>query len=143
MNKALSVLNRLFKKQEEIYHQWAKHIGLTDTKFWVLYALCESEGVLFQNAFCENWCYSKQTVNTAVASLEEDGIISLEFAEGSRKQKNIQLTKKGEAFCDAHIRPVIGAEEKSLMKLNEKEREAFLHTLEKLIYCLEEELLAK
>lgn len=141
MNNALSALNRLVKKQEDIYHLCAKNAGLTDTKFWVLYALCASEGTLFQNTFCESWCYSKQTVNTAVASLEKDGIITLEFAEGSKKQKDMKLTAKGEAFCHRHIRPVLYAEEKSLMKLSAKERDAFLDTLERLILCLEKELI--
>ncbi|MDO5718923.1 MAG: MarR family transcriptional regulator [Tissierellia bacterium] len=141
MNKAVSTLNRLIKKQEEIYHKYAKNLKLTDTKFWVLYAICESEGTLIQNSFCENWCYSKQTVNTAVTSLEKEGIISLEFTEGSRKQKDIRLTPMGKEFCDKNIRPVLKAEEKSLMKLSEIERQAFLNTIEKLINCLEDELI--
>lgn len=140
MNRELSRLNRLSKRQEEIYHRCAKRAGLTDSQFWVLYALCEKENPLCQNSFCESWCYSKQTVNTAVSNLEKAGLISLAYAEGSRKQKDIQLTKKGSEFCDRYICSLMKAESAALMKLSPKEREAFFETLERFLNCLETEL---
>ncbi len=140
MNRELSRLNKMLKRQEEIYHQCAKRAGITDTKFWVLYSLCESGGVLCQKAFCENWCYSKQTVNTAVSGLEKDGFIYLIFAEGSKKQKEIRLTDKGEDFCDKHIRNVLEAECRSLMKLSEEERANFFDLIKRILSDLEGEL---
>lgn len=140
MNAELSRVNRLVKKQEELYHQCAKRAGLTDTQFWVLYALCEEDAPLCQNSFCENWCYSKQTVNASVASLEKLGLLRLTYAEGSRKQKDITLTEEGEHFCDAHIRRLLRAESTALMHLSAAEREAFFKTLERLLDCLEKEL---
>ena len=136
MNQELSQLNQLVKKQEEVYHLWAKKAGLTDTKFWILYDLWTSECPLIQNAFCENWCYSKQTVNTAVSNLEKEGMLHLEFAPGSRKQKEVLLTNKGKDFCEKWIEPLVRAEEESLMTLNQKERVQFLEILEHLIHNL-------
>lgn len=140
MNRELSRLNKLVKKQDKIYHQCAKKAGITDTKFWVLYALCESGGVLCQNSFCENWCYSKQTVNTAVSGLEKEGFIYLTFAIGSRKQKEIRLTEKGEAFCNQYIKTVLEAECRSLMNLSEGERKNFFKLIERILSDLESEL---
>lgn len=140
MNRELSRLNKLVKKQDKIYHQCAKKAGITDTKFWVLYALCESGGVLCQNSFCENWCYSKQTVNTAVSGLEKEGFIYLTFAIGSRKQKEIRLTEKGEAFCNQYIKTVLEAECRSLMNLSEDERKNFFELIERILSDLESEL---
>lgn len=130
MNRELSKFNRLAKRQEDLYHQCAKQAGLTDSQFWVLYALCEGEHALCQNAFCESWCYSKQTVNTAVANLEKAGLITMEYAQGSRKQKEIRLTPKGNAFCEKHIHSLLKAEEDALMNLPKEEREAFFKTME-------------
>ncbi len=141
MNKELPKWNRLTKKQDEIYHQCAKKAGLADAQFWVLYALCEAEVPLCQNTFCENWCYSKQTVCTAVASLEKAGLVQLTFAEGSRKQKDLYLTQAGESFCNQHIRPVLAAEEQALEALSAEEREKFFGLLERLLDGLEKELL--
>lgn len=140
MNRELSRLNKLVKKQDKIYHQCAKKAGITDTKFWVLYALCESGGVLCQNSFCENWCYSKQTVNTAVSGLEKEGFIYLTFAIGSRKQKEIRLTEKGAAFCNQYIKTVLEAECRSLMNLSEGERKNFFKLIERILSDLESEL---
>ncbi len=140
MNTELSRLNRLSKKQEELYHQCAKKAGITDTQFWVLYALCEAEHALCQNSFCESWCYSKQTVNTAVANLEKSGLICLSYKEGSHKQKNVKLTQQGEAFCDLHIRTLMQAESNALMRLPAQQREVFFRGLEQLLIGLEQEL---
>lgn len=140
MKKELSKWNRLTKKQDEIYHQCAKKAGLADAQFWVLYALCEADTPLCQNSFCENWCYSKQTVCTAVASLEKAGLVQLSFAEGSRKQKDLYLTEKGEEFCNQHVRSVLEAEEKVLKALSQEEREKFFGILEHLLNHLDQEL---
>lgn len=140
MNKELSRWNRLTKKQDEIYHQCAKKAGLADAQFWVLYALCEAKKPLCQNTFCENWCYSKQTVCTAVASLEKAGLVQLCFAEGSRKQKDLSLTEQGEAFCNQHVRSVQEAEEKVLEALSSEERDKFFGLLEHLLDHLDREL---
>lgn len=141
MNKELSKWNRLTKKQDEIYHKCAKNAGIADAQFWVLYALCEADKALCQNTFCENWCYSKQTVSTAVASLEKAGLVELTFAEGSRKKKDLHLTEKGEEFCDQYVRSVQQAEEKVLEKLSTEERNKFFGLLENLLNGLEKELL--
>lgn len=137
MNQELSRLNKLIKKQEEIYHGFAKKAGLTDTQFWVLYALCEADTALCQNTFCENWCYSKQTVNTAVATLEKSGLLSLTYAKGSHKKKDITLTAAGEAFCDLHIRNLLQAEDAALMELSMEERESFFEIFGKMLSYLE------
>ncbi len=140
MNQELSRLNKLIKKQEEIYHCFAKEAGLTDTQFWVLYALCEADTALCQNTFCENWCYSKQTVNTAVANLEKAGLLALTYAQGSHKKKDIILTPAGEAFCDLHIRNLLQAEDTALMNLSTEERESFFQIFGKMLTHLEQSL---
>lgn len=139
MNSELEKWNILIKRQDEFYHKCAKKSGLADAQFWVLYALCETKKALCQNTFCENWCYSKQTVSAAVASLEKSGLVYLTYAEGSRKQKDLHLTEKGEEFCDKHIRTLQEVEEKVLMSLSDSERNTFFHILGHLLEGLEKE----
>lgn len=143
MNQELDKWCGLTKRQDEMYHQCAKRAGLPDAQFWVLYALCESECPLCQNNFCESWCYSKQTVSTAVAGLERIGLVELTFAEGSRKKKDLHLTKQGEDFCDRHIRSVMQAECTVLNRFSQAEREQFFRFLEQLLSGIEEELTKK
>lgn len=131
-------LNKLCKANDELYHNYAVGIGLSDSALWTLYAIYEAENALTQNELCANWCYSKQTVNSTVKALENKGFVMLEHVEGTRVHKAIKLTDKGEDFCVRHIAPLIAAEEKALGYLSEEQRTAY--------YCLQEkeyELLKK
>ena len=74
--------NQLATQQDEIYHLCAKRSGLPDAQFWLLYAICETEDVLCQNAFCESWCYSKQTASAAVAALEKTELVHAALTVG-------------------------------------------------------------
>ena len=141
MNSEWAELNKLTKRQEELYHRCAANAGITDAQFWVLYALCESGGSLCQNAICEDWCYSKQTVSNAVAGLQRERILVLEFAEGSKKQKELHLTHKGESFCNAYIRPVLKAECRAVSELPEEQRRIFLDAQARILETLESDLL--
>lgn len=137
MKDELRKWNELIKRQDGFYHRSAKGCSLADAQFWVLYALCEKSGSLCQNSFCENWSYSKQTVNTAVARLEKSGLVRLSFSEGSRKKKDIFLTPAGEKFCLIHIRPLQEKEERAMCSLAPEERKEFLRLYEKLLTALE------
>ena len=137
MNEDLKKWNTLLKRQDGFYHRCAKKCGLPDAQFWLLYALCEG-GPLCQNTFCENWCYSKQTVSAASAGLKKAGLIFLTYAEGSRKQKELRLTSAGEEFCEEHIRIYLKEEEKALSTLKNEERAEFFRLYEQLLSRLEE-----
>lgn len=82
MDQELKKWNQLATQQDEIYHLCAKRSGLPDAQFWLLYAICETEDVLCQNAFCESWCYSKQTASAAVAALEKTELVHAALTVG-------------------------------------------------------------
>ena len=46
-------------------------------------------------AFARIMAFPKQTVNSAVAKMQCDGLVALESAEGSRKEKSVRLTDTG------------------------------------------------
>ena len=140
MNADLGKWCRLTKQQNRIYHQYAKRAGIPDAQFWVLYAVCESDDPVCQNAVCENWCYSRQTTSTAVAGLEKAGLIRQVFAEGSRKQKNLCLTDRGNAFCDQYIRSVMEAESGALNRFSQDQRDRFFDFLEQLLDGVDQDL---
>mgnify|MGYP006922491337 CR=1 FL=1 len=43
IEKQLTILNQLYKEQDNIYRELAAHFDLSDASFWVLYAICESD----------------------------------------------------------------------------------------------------
>lgn len=142
LKEQLAALNRFYQKQDQIYHDCARRSGLSDTAFWLLYALCESEETYTQNIFCDEWHYTKQTVNSALTGLVKKGYIKLKMINGTRNSKEITLTGTGKAFCRDFIIPVLEADRHAFGRLSEEERNTFLKLAEKQLSCLQEELAA-
>lgn len=121
-----ALLNRLCKATDELYHNYATNIGLSDSALWIFYAICESDGSLTQNELCSLWCYSKQTVNSTVKSLCDKGLLFLEHIGGTRTHKAIKLTDEGQQFCEKYILPLINAEQDVYSTMTDKQIEEYV-----------------
>ena len=119
-------LNRICRKFDEVYHEYAARCGISDASFWVLYTLCESDDIYTQNDLEGMWCFPKQTVNFAISKLVKDGFIRLEQIAAARNSKAVRLTEKGMELCGRIIVPVIEAEQRSLMGMSVQERELLI-----------------
>lgn len=133
-------LNQLYKKQDELFHNYATHYGFSDGAFWVLYSLCETDEVYTQNVLAEMWCFPKQTVNSAISSLVKAGYVHLEQIAAARNSKAVKLTKKGLDVCQSIIMPLMEAEQRALSRLSETERDVFIDILGKQYDLLQTEI---
>ena len=124
-------LNRIYKKQAELYHIYALSCGLSDAAFWVLYSLCETDETYTQNALAETWCLPKQTVNSAIRGLVRDGVIRLEPMPFARHSKAVFVTEKGREICRQHVIPLIEAEQRALSCMQKEEVDYFIELSEK------------
>ena len=79
-----------------------------------------------QNELSQVWLYSRQTVSSTLRQLEERGLISVRYAAGSRRDKQISLTEDGERFTGVYIEPAMQAEKKALMALDAQDRDALI-----------------
>lgn len=122
----LRAYNVLYKETNAIYHQLAGYFGLSDTAFWLLYSLRETDRPLNQAELCSILCASKQTVNSALKSLEGEGLIRLESAPGDRRSKEVHLTEAGTARAEASVYRVLEIEEQAALRLSPEERLAIL-----------------
>ena len=136
---SLEVFNQLYKKMNEIYHQYAKSLGLSDMAFWLLYSLHKGSGFHTQKDICTTWHYPPQTVNSAIKNLEKQGLITLEYAEGNQKNKHIVPTKTGRAYMKKVITPLVAAERRVFESLEDGQREALLSLTQKYVDLLETE----
>ena len=93
------IYNGLQKESNQLYRLLSKHYGISDSECWILYVLREEGRPLTQTELCNTLYLSKQTVNSALKSLEADGYIRLECASGNRRSKNIHLTEAGLALA--------------------------------------------
>lgn len=137
--RQIEKLNRLYKQQDELYHSFAVRFGISDTAFWVLYAICSSDAPCTQYDLCNAWYFPKQTVNSAIAGLEKTGYLVLKPLPGTRNRKNAELTQAGKQFCERTIIPLLEAEKRTFLLFSEEEQNIFMAFMEKQIdYLIEE-----
>lgn len=136
----LAAFNRLHKKMNVLYHDYAKSVGLSDAAFWLLYSLYENGGPCTQKDLCSSWFYAPQTINSALKNLEGQGLIVLELAPKSQKNKQILFTEAGRSLIREKIVPLVRAEERSFERLSEQERTDLLAITQKHIELLGNEI---
>ena len=105
----------LYRESDKLYYELARNCGLSETAYWILYAIEVSGGSITQREIASNFSYSKQTVNSALKTLEARGLVELDYVEGSRKSKLVSLTPE-------RIRPAIAAEDRAFLSLAPEER---------------------
>ena len=131
--------DNLFQKESDFYHRAAQWAGLSDASYWVLYFLCDSDGIVTQSFLCQKKYFSKQTINSAVTKLGKMGLIKLENQKGQGNRKSIDLTVAGNEFCDKYVRSIIDVTIKAFGSLTEEERTMMLTLVGKLLNNMEEE----
>ncbi len=136
----LAEFNRLYKKMDEVYHQYAKRLGMSDMALWLLYSLYESGIPCTQRDFCAAWHYPPQTVNSALNNLEKQQIIERKAIPGNRKNKQIVLTEKGRCYMERTIFPLMDAEQQAFLKMDETERTQLLSLTRKYAELLDREV---
>lgn len=136
----LAAFNRAHKRMNALYHNYAKKVGMSDAAFWLMYSLYEKGGPCTQAELCEAWLFTPQTINSALKSMEKQGLITLELAPNSRKNKQFFFTEEGEKLVKEKIAPLVRAEKQSFIRLEEQERNELLTITEKHINILEEEI---
>ncbi|MBS5398004.1 MAG: MarR family transcriptional regulator [Lachnospiraceae bacterium] len=127
----LAAFNQLYKEMDEIYHVYAKEQGISDTVFWILYSLYENNSSYIQKELCSEWHYPPQTVNSALKSLEKQGIISLEAVPGNKKNKLVSLTEHGPTLTQRVIARLTDAERNAILSMTADERRTLLSLTEK------------
>ena len=146
----LALFNQLYKEMDEIYHQYAKRQGISDTALWLgffpyqgtflLYPLYEDGAGYTQRELCSAWHYPPQTINSALKNLVNQGYIQLKPVEGNQKNKRIVLTEAGNEMMQEIISPLIRAEKRTFQRLEKSERDALLSLTHKYVSLLKSEV---
>lgn len=140
LSTQLVAYNQSYKENDEIYHNYAKVFGMTDTTFWLLYSLWESKTPYTQKELCKEWSYISQTLNSALKNLEKQGFIYMACTKENRKNKEIRFTDKGKEFAKNVIEPLMQAEAQSLSCMSREEMEQFLSCMRRLNVSLKKEV---
>lgn len=125
--------DRIYNENTLLYHRLARAYSLPDCAFWLLYTLRSEEAPLTQTQLSEQLSLPKQTVNSALKKLVEEGVLRLEAADGNLKNKRVCLTEAGEAFLRRTVDRVFGVESAAAARLTEEERSALVALSQKLL----------
>lgn len=132
-SKQLTEFIQTYKEIDGLCHNYAKTHGLSDTVFYVLYALVDRGSAYPQRELCEDWSYPPQTVNSALKTLETQGVVELIFSPGNRKNKEIHLTDKGRMLAKEIIEPFMEAERSAFFGVEEEYRRIWIFSVQQYI----------
>lgn len=122
--------NRLYKELDDLYHEIALAVGLSDSAFAVMYVVGTLGDGCLQRDICRGAYVSKQTVNSSIRNLEKKGFL---YLEQGRRDKQIWLTETGKRFVEEKIRPVVEIENGAFLEMEPEERAEFIRLSRKYV----------
>lgn len=101
LNELLMDFNKINKECDELYHKVASKMGISDSAFSIFYTLYDLGDGCLQKDICYEFFTNKQTVNSSIRKLIQEGYIYLE--QGVGRDKHIFLTEAGKQFVEKYI----------------------------------------
>ena len=130
--------NLLYKEMNDLYHEFAVSMHLSDSAQMVLYTICELGNGCLQKDICDRCFLTKQTVHSAVRKLEQDGILTLSAGKG--RDMHLSLTEKGQTLVQQTVFPLAEAEYRTMEILSPQEQADMLRLTQKYVSALRREL---
>lgn len=134
----LKEFNFLYRKWDGLYHDLAIKAGMSDSAFYILYAIVELGDGCLQKDIAEHYSFSRQTINSSIQNLMSKGYISL--IQGNRRDKHIHLTTAGQQLVRDKIIPVMKMEDTVFSKMTPVESHELLRLIRKYIQLFQEEI---
>lgn len=131
-------INCLTSEMESLYHQASQKLGMSDSVSKVLYMIYDTgEEACPLAPIYKKTGLPKQTVNSAIRSLETSGMLYLEPCGG--RSKKILLTDKGRTYVRETVARIYRAEIQVLSTWSEEELLTYLSLTEKYVAGLKEQ----
>jgi len=134
----ISKINFITSEIDGLYHQASVKLGLNDSTSRILYTLMKHSGSCLLSDIYKQSGIGKQTVNSALRKLEEDGIVCLEQFDG--RSKKVKFTDKGKRYADDTITKLINAETKAYEQWSKSEITQYLELSRKFLQTFCEEV---
>lgn len=128
-NYELKEYSRLYKETDDLYHEIALKLNLSDSAFAILYGICELGDGCLQKDICRISYISKQTINSSIRKLESGGYIYLKHGKG--RDMHINLTEEGRQLVINKIYPVIAMENSVFEEMTPEESSEMLRLTRK------------
>lgn len=131
--------NRLFIAYDELFRSAARRFDLPELSLWILYALREIPDCTQAN-LKSVLLHSKQSIQSALRRLEQEGLVDLMPDPRDRRSKIILLTQKGKSISTQTSDRIVAAEKRGFEKLSPGERTQFLDLFGRLCDAVRHEM---
>ena len=145
ISKYLKEYNHIYKEANDIYHEIARKLQLSDSALDIFYTIFEMGDNCLQRDICKASCMPKQTVNSSIRKLQTDGYLTL--SPGKGRSMHIHLTPSGQKLIQEKLVPLIRIENDAFEDMTVEECEQPIHlnakynqTLRSRLSNLEEDL---
>ncbi len=134
IGQKLKEYNRIYKEMDNLYHDIARKLKLSDSAFDILYSICELGDGCLQKDICSISFISKQTINSSIRNLEKEGYLHLKHGRG--RTMHILLTDAGKELIRQKIFPVLEIENQTFDDMSESESAELLRLSRKYMSIL-------
>ena len=142
MNKKIydkvHLINHIISEMESLYHQVSLKMGISDSVSIVLYTIHVTEGICLLSDIYKKSGISKQTVNSAIRRLEDEGVLYLEQHTG--RSKKIILTEMGNKYINKTVAKLYEAEVQAFESWTKEEINTYVNLMEKYKDCFREKI---
>lgn len=120
----LREFNKIYKEFDDLWHETALNIGLSDSAFDILYSVhCLGDGCL-QRDICALSFGRKQTINSAIQKLVKEGMLLMK--QGKGREMHIYLTEAGKDFVKQKVEPLVEVENNVWKEMPPEERQELI-----------------
>ncbi len=131
---ALRRYNSLYNEIDSVYHDVSVKMGISDSVSSILYILCTFGGKHPLGEISRYYGLSKQTVNSAIRKLEQEGIVYLEAIDG--KAKMVCLTEAGKALSERTVLRLMEMEDTIYASWPREDLDKYLELMERFLSSL-------
>lgn len=138
VSKSLGRLNNIISGTDALYHEAAFRLGISDSVCMILYSILMVGESCPLNRIVKSTGLSKQTVNSALRTLEKGGYAYLEAVDG--RSKNVCLTENGMHLAISTAGRIIGMENEILASWSDEDIRRYFELSERFRLGLEEKV---
>ena len=113
-------------EQFALYSEYAKSHGMLMNTLLVVNVLFYAENGLTQRNICERTFQSKQTVNLIIRNLLNEAYVTVEERKEDKREKLVQMTDAGRAYCEKVVRHVTWAEDTAMSMFSSEEQKLLI-----------------
>ena len=113
-------------RQMALYDAYAKENGMLMNTLLVTNVLYYAKAPMTQRDICSRTFLSKQTVNLIIGKLLKEAYVTVQDSSESRREKLVEMTDSGRAYCEKVVRHITWAEDTAMSMLSAEEQQTLV-----------------